>query len=298
MKIEWPFVLLMNARHQPIRWALVNGPIVTYEQQHQFADLRNADYRFAGMSSYMTFPLTESDDPLDYEAICEAWCHCFREPDRFISSTIPRELISISDFTDQRWVLTAAATDPPIQEFDFIYVGALEDWKRETKNWPLASRCVPRLCRELGLNALVIGSPTDDFPLSPGVTFSAPLAWDAFLSCLSRAKFLLVPNELDASPRLLAEALSLNVPIVVNRNILGGWKYVNRFTGAFFEEEADVVAAARVCLETYLEPQSWFRVNHGPYLAGRRLLGLLKSVEPEISERSHLCILDGPIAML
>lgn len=57
------------------------------------------------------------------------------------------------------------------------------------------------------------------------------------------------------------EALCLNVPILVNRHILGGWKYVNEQTGAFFESVDDVVPAFQQLLarQSQLRPREWFR---------------------------------------
>ena len=43
--------------------------------------------------------------------------------------------------------------------------------------------------------------------------------------------------------RVVVEALCLGLPVVMNRNILGGWKYVNERTGKFFTDASDVVSA-------------------------------------------------------
>jgi hypothetical protein len=273
---------------------LINGPVGSFAHQEEFARLRRAGYRFAGMSSYLTFPQLSERDPLDYQVVCEAWCHCFREPQRFLRAGMPRALISASDFTDPRRIDpdTVTAVDPA-DRVDFIYAGGFEDWKRGVKNWQLAARCIPGICRELGLRALVIGAPTEDFPPTPGVTFSPPLPWHCLLSRLAGARFLFVPNGLDASPRLLTEALCLDVPLVVYRGILGGWKYVNRFTGVFFDDERDIVTAVRACLNQALAPRAWFRANHGGYLAGMRLLRLLRSVDPQFNRYDHLWLADG-----
>ena len=32
------------------------------------------------------------------------------------------------------------------------------------------------------------------------------------------------------------QALALDVPLLMNRNIIGGWKYVNEKTGEFFND--------------------------------------------------------------
>lgn len=287
--MKWPFLLVVDEHHRQTGWALLNGPIVTPAQQEQFAELRRASYRLAGISSYMAFPRLEDGDTLDYEALCEAWCHCFRNPENFLTTSIPKALISVSDFTDYRHVAPdAVAQIDSIRAFDFIYVGGLEDWKRIRKNWRLASECIPLICHELGLRCLVIGEPDDEFMPVPGVTFSPPMPWKRLLSYLASARFLFVPNELDASPRLLAEALCLDVPVVVNRNILGGWKYVNRFTGTFFEDAKGVAVAVERCLRQAVTPRSWFRANYGPYLTGKRLLRVLRSVDPDLNPKSHL----------
>jgi hypothetical protein len=88
--LRWPFVRVLNALQKPTSWLLINGPIVTREQQNCFARLRRSGCRFAGMSSYINFPESEPDaisggaklDALDYEAVCEVWRHCFRDPTR------------------------------------------------------------------------------------------------------------------------------------------------------------------------------------------------------------------------
>jgi glycosyltransferase involved in cell wall biosynthesis len=295
----WPFRRILDSRHRPTAWVAVNGPIITPEHQEEFGRLRWSGHRFVGVSSFMTFPRPEAGADggtapgaaLDYEAVCEAWCHCFREPDRYLRTQIPRALISVSDFTDYVRVapeLVVPAVSEPV--IDFIYVGATEGWKREAKNWRLAGRCIPRLCKELRLRAFVVGAPDADFPANADVVFSGPLAWHPFIACLRDARFLFVPNVLDPSPRVLAEALCLNVPVVVNQSILGGWKYINHFTGTFFDDERDVVQAVRTCLGRARQPRAWFRAHHGPYLAGHRLLQLLKSVEGGIAEPSHVCL--------
>lgn len=283
-----PFRHVLSSSGRSTGWTLIDAPLVTAAQQDCFARLRRAGQRFIGVSSYLDFPRGFDDHPLDYEAACEGWCHCFREPERFLRTRMPRALVSISDFTDPEQVSPeriAAAGD-----FDFVYVGAEAPWKRAAKNWGLAARCVGRLCRDLRLRALVIGSPTGEFDPADAVTFRSHLPWHELLAQVAAARFLLVPNGRDPSPRIVAEALCLDVPVVVNREILGGWKYVNRFTGSFFEGEHDVTTSAREVQRGRCAPRRWFRANHGPYLAGRRLLALVRSIDPTLDERSHLRI--------
>lgn len=62
-----------------------------------------------------------------------------------------------------------------------------------------------------------------------------------FLTLLIRTKVLFVPNRADASPKILTQALTANTAILVNKDIIGGWNYVNNQTGSFFSNENDVV---------------------------------------------------------
>lgn len=283
----------MDSSHCATNWILVNGPIATQGQQNQFAELRRNRYRFAAMSSFMQFPLPDREDTLDYGAVCEVWCHCFRRPERYMEAALPRALISASDFTNFNHVAPAAVADSPGAVFDFVYAGSAEPWKKEAKNWGLAGKCIPLICRAFGFRALVIGTPDGDFPACDGVAFREKVPWHELLANIHAAKFLFVPNVLDASPRILAEALCLDTPVVVNRHILGGWKYVNRFTGVFFRSETDVLAAVRQCIGRSHAPREWFRSNYGPWLSGARLLQLIRKVDPDISERRHLLPCDG-----
>ena len=294
LRLMWPFNLVLDSQSKETGWVLLNGPIVRPKQHEQFAALRRASYRFCGMSSYLTFPQRQTGDALDYETVCEAWCHCFREPERFLTTSIPRSLISISDFTDYQQIAPRNfRRTQSSNSFDLIYVGGMQNWQHERKNWRLAAHTIPRICAELRLKALVIGNADHEFREAPQVTYAATLPWSEFMAQLSAARLLFVPNLLDASPKVLGEALCLNVPIVVNRKILGGWKYVNSFTGAFFDDGADALSAVRRCLDSRLQPREWFRANYGPYLSGSRLLRLLGSVDPGISERRYLRLADS-----
>ncbi|MDR7099355.1 hypothetical protein J2X04_001702 [Lysobacter niabensis] len=284
---DWPFTRLLDAGGRAIGWSLLHAPVATTAQHARFADLRRAGERFVGMSSHLEFPSGCEDGPLDYQEACEAWCHCFRAPDAYLRSDLPRLLLSLSDFCDPQHVAQASPA-PMSVNYDVVYVGASERWKQDAKGWSLAASCVPRLVRAFDWRALVVGTPCAIFPQSPGITFRPSLPWSELLGYIAGARVLLAPNEMDPSPRVLAEALCLDVPIAVNRRILGGWKYVNRFTGTFFDDENDLVDA--VASLGAVSPRVWFRANHGPFHAGRRLLALIRSLDPEVEERSHLAI--------
>jgi hypothetical protein len=241
--------------------------------------------RIIGFTSYLSFPANyRLTDERDYESFCVAWCHCFREPHIYFRSDRPLLLLSYSDFTDYSLVcpqrLFPAAT--PRKVFDFAYVCQSGPWKEHVKNWELAQRCLPVLCGQLKLTGVLVGrDPISNLERHGGrLTLCGELPWSRLMEVFACSRFLFVPNELDPSPRVITEALCMDIPVLVNRNILGGWNYVNPFTGAFFENESDVAAGARRCLETWTSPRRWFIANSGPLLAGRRLSRFLAEFDP------------------
>lgn len=281
-ELLWPFEAIRDREDVACEWVVLHGPVVSAAQQTQFAELRRRGARFAGMTSYLDFPRSDPSDGLDYASVCEVWGHCFRAPGSRLPQHAPHALISASDFTDASWLERAAAPTAAALQADVVYVGAIDAWQHPVKNWVLAARCLPRLWQQLGLRTLVVGLADDVFRSQPGIEFAHALDWPVLLATISRARMLFVPNQLDPSPRVLAEALCLNVPVLVHRGILGGWKYVNPFTGVFFEDERDVVDAASHLLAGTLAPAEWFRANQGPEQAGRRLGTLLRTVDPAI----------------
>lgn len=47
----------------------------------------------------------------------------------------------------------------------------------------------------------------------------------------------------------------------MNKNILGGWKYINQYTGEFFSDSTDVVTAFQKLQANgdQLTPREWYR---------------------------------------
>ncbi|MFF8836963.1 hypothetical protein [Streptomyces sp. NPDC015130] len=291
-----PFLRVSGPGGEVLPWAVVRAPVVTRAQHVRLNELADEGCRFVGATSYLGFPGAGFRDERDYGLLCEAWLHCFREPDRFLPANGPRLLVSESDFIDplrvdprrvRRTPAARALTTEPVA--DVVHVSGAEPWRQRAKNWPLAARCLRRLAAETGLRVLVVDAPPGAGSL-PGVRTSGPLEWSALLAVIAAARCLFVPAVLDASPRVLAEALCLDVPVVVNRSILGGWQYVNAFTGTFFDGVDDVVPAVLGAVGTTVGPRSWFTAHHGPARAGARVLRLLRSLDPSLPALSHVLL--------
>ena len=286
---RWPFMYIVDCDGKTTGWLIIHAPVHSSYRNNSFARYRHLGYGFIGMCSFMDFPLSSAEDPLDYGSVCEGWCHCFRNPEIYLPEHSPRILLSFSDFTDPALVSrNSLGSLADVPAFDFIYIGANQPWKMRAKNWQLARECIRRLCGELRLRGLVIGIDPELAPGMPGLTVWPWLPREYFFQVLARARFLFVPNRLDASPRIMVEALCLDVPLLVNRHILGGWKYVSPASGVFFESEADILAAAQACL-TRLVPAT--QLVHGQFQPGTRgaaLHSLLLQIDPGFSAAAPL----------
>ncbi|MFI6417310.1 glycosyltransferase [Streptomyces sp. NPDC050842] len=286
-----PFLRVTGPGGDVLPWVVIRAPVVTRAQHVRLNHLADEGCRFVGATSYLGFPGPGFRDERDYGLLCEAWLHCFRDPDRFLPPNGPRVRVSESDFTDPRRVdpLRTARVLPTDLVADVVHVSGAEPWRQRAKNWPLAALCLRRLAEETGLRVLVVDAPPGAESL-PGVRSSGPLEWPSLLAVIATARCLFVPAVLDASPRVLAEALCLDVPVVVNRAILGGWQYVNAFTGAFFDGVDDVVPAVVDTIGAAGRPRSWFMAHHGPARAGGRVLRLLRSLDPSLPALSHVLL--------
>ena len=106
---------------------------------------------------------------------------------------------------------------------------------------------------------------------------------------MKESKFMLLSNYEDASPRVLTEALSLNKPVFVYSNILGGWKYVNNKTGVFFNE-TNIRDKLTYMLNNYnnFEPRKTFIESYHIEKHGRKLKSFLESLYPNLTSSEYV----------
>lgn len=169
--------------------------------------------------------------------------------------------------------------------YDFVYIclkqdqkkDKCDDWATYNKNWDLAKRCLKVMCQKFKLKGLLIGRKDCEIDgmCHKLMDTTNMLNYSEMQECYRKAKFLFVPNKADASPRVLTEALLSDIPVLVNQNILGGWKYVNHETGAFFNDESDIskgITSIQNGLETKkFSPRNNFLKEYGVVNSGRRL---------------------------
>lgn len=181
--------------------------------------------------------------------------------------------------------------------FDFVYAMSLgggnvgsnyecDFWGAQAKNFTFAKEALEVMCGELGLTGVILASrdswdsrPCDIPPSCQGKVIQTPYigqkeAFDYF----RQSKFLFIPQVYDASPRVVTQAMTLDVPVLMNRNIIGGWKYINDKTGEFFNDLSDFKEShSRLIanLKKY-EPRRYITENYGDEISGAKLLDFIK----------------------
>jgi len=292
------FVHMYDNNGNKLNIALVSKPFGADSDYKLYLDNINK-YIYIGITSYMEFPYIPSN-PIDnyilenktdrgssnsynlemYFTICNAWLHCFRNPNEYLPIDRPLALISESDFVNYN----VLKPDPMIEkQFDFIYScpkvnedSSCDDWVSHNKNWHLALKCLPILCLKYKLKGLLVGRKNCILPEGCN-EYIETTGWVDYMDNIklyNKCKFIFVPNLRDASPRVLTEALSCNLPCLVNYNILGGWKYVDsEKTGEFFTDENDIDKSIQKLLANMKKynPRQYIIDNYGPINSGRKL---------------------------
>lgn len=183
---------------------------------------------------------------------CKIWCHCFRDVNKYLKG-YPSILISESDFVDPAGIRISRKS----KQWDFYYFTMGGKLGNTYKGMQMFVDSLPLLCGKLGLKGVVIkyAKPNKNFDLDK----KRRRIWNKYkkklqvfkgkrnaATIMAKSKFGFFPNIQDCSPLLLSESLVRGRPILVNKNILGGWKYVNDETGSFFtkknlEERVDFI---------------------------------------------------------
>jgi len=307
--VGWPFLNLKDENGKNVNMLVVRGYLEhDGENTKKFIEYLNQGIKFIGCSSHLSFPricnnthggcYKEKNIKVigkDIEDYVLGWCHCFREPEKYIKSGIPKILISESDFNSEN--LHYEPNLPKI--YDYISIQPKDNdqcsikWNGEIKNWTLAEKCIKVFSDELGLKGIIIGRGKCPINIkNKHLVESMDLVkHNVLMKIMSQSRFILLPNIEDASPRVLTESLTMNTPVFVNRDILGGWKYINDKTGLFFTEDTIKESAIQIMNNIKMNvysPREYYLNNYGLKKSGRDLRNFLKSINPELSECEYV----------
>jgi len=290
-KMKRPFVNIFDQKGRKLNIILISKPFSGDHHNKIYLENRKGNI-FIGVCSYLEFPnmvsnpfedFTENYKKYRYKEITEGWIHCFRDPENYFPKSMPTYFASESDWSDCNYV----KPDPKITEkkYDFIYIclkvkdksDKCDDWATFNKNWKLAQKCLKIMCNKFKLKGLLVGRKGCELPggCSDLMETTDMLKYADLRYMYQKSKFIFIPNEKDASPRVLAEAFCMNIPTLINKNILGGWKYINDKTGEFFTDENDLEKHLSIILnkvnQNAYSPRDYFVKNYGPRRSGERL---------------------------
>jgi glycosyltransferase involved in cell wall biosynthesis len=305
-KVKFPFRNIYDSNGKRIKIIVIGAYFRTDAHKKQYLELKKKGYDFLGVTSYLEFP-GKIHNPYedkyhkshkdDYIKMCFAWCHCFKKPyDIFLENT-PLALISESDFVNTSYL----KPDKKIKKkYDFIYVclrsqkKCIPGWQEYIHRWDFAKKCIEMMVNKYKLKGILVGRHNcpnlPNIKNSKLIEYSSFLKYGDFIKKIKQSKFLFECAGSTASPRIITESMSLNLPVILNNNIVGGWKYINPNTGELFNNKKDFEVKLVKLLDNFesYKPRRFIREKYGVENSGKRLLKFIKKFKPDIEETKYL----------
>lgn len=214
--------------------------------------------------------------PDKYTGMFDGFLHMLRPDDaaKWFPPHVKLLLMSQSDFS----LPNHAFRDYSVpRKYDFTYSGSDQDvrndcvgWSSFAKNWSFVKEALEVMCGEFHLKGVLVATIDKQnvkrcsIPKSCDglITQTQYISQAEFHSYVEQSRFLFLPQIHDASPRVSTQALALDVPLLMNAYISGGWKYLNEKTGEFFHDLSDFRDALRKIItnadiEKHYEPRKW-----------------------------------------
>ena len=250
-----------------------------------------------GVTAYKTFPIKITDpsedtyhltDKFNYLKEIKIWLTCMRDLHlyNFNKNHIILD-ISESDFYD-----IENDNMKKNKIYDFIYICnkdsdtcPLNGWNAINRNYNLALRCFPIMINEYNLTGLCVGRLGCDLSeYKDKIITTDFLPYNELQDKMRESRFLFLPNIYDASPRVIAECLIKDVPVLMNYSIICGFKYMNSETGEFFIDENNIRNALDNLLGKIntISPKTWWNENYGIEKSSIKLRNFLNIYYPEI----------------
>lgn len=270
--INKPFMTLTDLNNN--NQGIIGIRHVPYNDSSKLESFKNRGYNFIGISSYQNFP-GKIVNPVDTQQLKQynifedkvlqncliGWCSCSKNANEIIPKHIKNILLPESDFMNPSNYKHYKQT----KTYDFIYNCQKGEWQNFCRNWALAKDCIDIMCNKYNMKILLIGKKgAEDEPKHKNITCTPFIDHTKFKQYMAMSKYIFIPNIYDASPRVASEAMLLNLPILENTNIVGGWHYINEKTGMSFNDLNDFeeILMKFIKKKDY-EPRKWFISNYG-----------------------------------
>jgi glycosyltransferase involved in cell wall biosynthesis len=295
---HFPYRYLCDEKGKILPIVLVSAFFRDDTERARYDEYEKNGIKIAGITAYKSFPrpitdgtgdMGTKDDSFDYYGRIQNWFCCFREPTHYGFTQSHRLMdLSESDFYDAE---PADNTATP-KKYDFIYICLKDDdkcspdgWNAVNRNFDLALKCFPIMMKEMKMKGLVVGRLGCGLEKQYGEQIEVIdfLPYHEFQEKIRESRFLFVPNIYDASPRVVAEAIIKDVPVLMNQRILCGSKYIHYETGELFMDDHDI----RLALDRLLgkieniSPKKWWAANYSRSKTGANMRDFLWKIWPE-----------------
>ena len=194
------------------------------------------------------------ENKIEWSPKVKAMCHPFRD-DSIFPKSMNRYLFSESDFCDKLITPVNTTMSKWVKgKYDFVYF-TLNSREGTRSKGIYTLPLLDVVAGNLKLKGLVIDYAKRETAKHKGTIYDkASIKVKKKISKLKNlvvvkghfnaeevcaimlsVKFVFLPSDADASPRMITEALVRNRPLVVSSALYGGWKYINDNNGRFFD---------------------------------------------------------------
>ncbi len=228
-------------------------------------------------------------------SMVKVWLHPFRNPKKHLPDDVPSYLISESDFVDPKMLM-------PLKEreikWDYFYFTIGGGDGINHKGYKVFRKTLAKLSHLQG--HIIIYGKIEKFPKSElsylkskGLKVTAKtLKREHVQNIMRRSRFGFFPNIQDCSPRMIPECLLHNTPVLVNDDILGGWKYINDNTGRLFSQDTVTEGVDFVMDNKNFCPKKDFMSQYGFANSSRNLAKILSDHHP-VFEKYEMVYFDN-----
>ena len=298
-KRNFPFRYFTDKDNKLLPFAAVSAFFRDEATKQKYSDYVNNGIHVFGITAYKTFPKKMADgtgdgdtvnDTFDYLGNIKNWMVCFRDPHEY-GFTNKHNLIEMSESDFYNADTHISSSDTNEKKYDFIYSCLKDDdhcpldgWNAVNRNFRLARECFKIMINEYGLKGLIVGRVGCGLEQEFGdkVEVTDMLDYHVFQEKLRQSRFLFVPNVYDASPRVISEALIKDVPVLMNRHIVCGSKYIQYETGEFFKDEYDIRISLTALLSKIntISPKKWWGAHYSSDASEKKLRNFLNDAFP------------------
>jgi hypothetical protein len=297
----FPFRYFTDSLDNVLPFVAVTGPFRDKKAKERFNEYKSKGIHIFGITAYKSFPNNklfgeeegeyERNDDFNYVDEIKNWLCCFSNKQMYGFSVFNNVVdISESDFYN-------AEPEPEDKDkvkekkYDFIYICNKDDdkcplkgWNAINRNFGLALKCFPVLCNQLQMKGLIVGRVGCGLEKEYGDKMEVVdwLDWHILQEKMRESKMLFLPNVYDASPRVIAECITKGLPVLMNKKILCGSKYITYETGEFFTDEVDLKSAVTKLQNRMfkISPRKWWFENYSQERSQKNLQKFLADAFP------------------